>query len=299
MCGFFQGIDFGILPILLFFVCIGLVTLIAVAAWACVVFFGSCIAGTMKSAVLFLTATHQHIPAMLQPAAADAAVSSLSRFPFILSGILVGLAAASCGGIAVCLGTLAHFLQLFMAYKKYVQLIVREDESEDQQATLEKRKKDLLSSINIQFSFLLIWAFSALMHLPSMLAWQRNLPDVSPLNPDPSLIPSVLMCVSLAATWGDRAPRLNARGYGRLAQLTQAACIFLAMYGSVSLYRAPYFVAAALVAVGVHQLIATDLSPEELQKREEEKAERTARQLAREASGAPVSGGDSPSKCLV
>ncbi len=87
------------------------------------------------------------------------------------------------------------------------------------------------------------------------------------LDPDPSLILSVVMAASLAVTWGDRAPRPNARHHGVLSQALQFCCILIVLYGSVSLYRLNYFLAVAFVAITLHQLLAGEMSPEELEER--------------------------------
>jgi len=276
----FKGIDFGVLPILLFFVCIGLVAVVSAAAWGCVVVFGS----AADKAVTLAVAANLPVPAPAQQIVADAAISSLSRVPFFISAVLVAVAASTCGAVAVCAGTFIHFLQLFNAYKDYLKLIVRDDEGDDEARALEERKKTTLSSLNLQFTLLLLWAYSALLHLPSLLAWQRGLPDSPQLSPDPSLVPAVLLVLSMAATWGDRAPRPNVRGYAKLAQGIQFLCILIAMYGSVSLYRSPFFASAACVALAIHQLMASKMSSEEVAQREEEKHSREARQRARDSA---------------
>ncbi len=67
-----EGVDFGVLPIILFFVCIGLVTVISAAAWACVVVFGRAV---NKAATRSIAAA---VPAAGEMVA-DAAFSGLSK----------------------------------------------------------------------------------------------------------------------------------------------------------------------------------------------------------------------------
>ena len=48
---------------------------------------------------------------------ADVAVSSLSKFPSILSCLLIALSAATCGSLALCAGCFCYFLKLFKMYQ--------------------------------------------------------------------------------------------------------------------------------------------------------------------------------------
>ena len=125
-----------------------------------------------------------------------------------------------------------------------------------------------------QFTISLLWALTAASNAPSLMAWSRDAEfaartasSLSRLDPDPSLVPAVALSASLAATWGDRAPRPRARGHDRLSMVLQACCILVVLYGSISLYRLNFILASAFVAVAIHQLLAGDLTEEELEER--------------------------------
>ncbi len=247
------GIDFAVLPIVLFFVCIGLVGIIAAAAWACVVAFGS---AANKAAVRFV-ASYANLQNELF---AEAALSGVSKFPFILSGVLLAVSVATCGDVGLCLGTFCNFIHLFDLYKDYAHCILRElsgIEGEDRREKTAKAKAALLDSLHFQFTLSLLWAFAAVLNAPSLLAWSRIAITGAQLSPDPSLVPAVFLSVSLAATWGAGRPDPERAGYGKLALGLQFLAVMVVTYGSISMYRVNYFLSAAFVVVAGHQLIAS------------------------------------------
>ena len=241
-----QGIDFGVLFIIMFFVSIGIVTIVSGAAWLTVMVFGS---AANKVVVRFFTRVTAH------EVLADVAIAGISKFPFLISGGLIALAAASCGSIALCAGTFLYLVHLFDMYKDYMQSLIKDAVGFDE-------KKDL-SSVNFQFSIALLWTFASVLNLPSLLAWLRGLPFATNLSPDPSLLPAIALSASLAVTWDERSPRKDLAHYDRLSYFLQFLCMMIALFGSVSMFRVNYFVSAAIVAVSVHQLVAGKKPPGE------------------------------------
>ena len=163
------------------------------------------------------------------------------------------MAAASCGSISLCVGTFLYFVHLFDMYKDYMQSLIKDAVGFD-------AKKDL-SSVNFQFAIALLWTFTSILNLPSLMAWTRSLPFTTNLNPDPSLLPAVILSASLAVTWDDRSPRKDLAHYDHLSFLLQFLCIMIALFGSVSMYRVNYFLCAAFIAISVHQLVAGKKPP--------------------------------------
>ena len=279
-----EGVDFGVLPILLFFVSIGLVTVVAFAAWACVAVFGR---AAHKVAVGFFAARVPAVPVAAGEMVAEAALSGLSKVPIFLSAFLIALAASTCGTVALCLGTFVHLVQVFGLYKDYLKLLLKDGGSDEEaKKRLEERKQRAMDSLHFQFTIALLWTLTAVANAPSLMAWARNLQwavdhappsssgggrlsfSVSRLDPDPSLAVTVAMASAMVATWGDRAPRARAAFTNRLAQALQFCCILIVLYGSVSLYRLNYFLAAAFAVLGLHQLLAREMTKEEVDERE-------------------------------
>ena len=241
-----DGTDFGVLPILLFFVSIGLVTIVGTCAWLSVLVFGHA-AG--KVASRFLAPQNEVV--------AEVAMEGLSKFPFLLSAILIGVAASTCGSLALCLGTFCHFVHLFDMFKGHVISRIFPDSDDG-----------ALGPLHFQLTISLLWAFASVLNVPSLMAWTRSIPFETQLNPDPSLITAVVLSSALAVTW--KGPRKAARMYSKLAFALQFMAILIVMYGSVSVFRANYFISAAFTLVAVHQLVATDKPPQEASKDNED-----------------------------
>eukprot|EP00095_Tigriopus_kingsejongensis_P011682 maker-scaffold59_size442576-snap-gene-3.32 protein:Tk11682 transcript:maker-scaffold59_size442576-snap-gene-3.32-mRNA-1 annotation:"gpi inositol-deacylase" len=235
-----QGLDFGVLPIILFFVAIGLVSLVSMAAWACVLALGN----VANQAVIKFFG-----PLSPSEAVTELAVAGLTKVPFILSGILIALASATCGSVALCLGTFIHFVHLFKLYEEYLQARLK------RALALTNAQEPSLSPVHFQFTLGLIWAFMSVLNFPALLAWSRNLPLQIQLQPDPSLIPAIALAGAMATTWGENAPR-RLQFYQQLSVLVQFLAILLVLFGSVSMYRVNYFVSGVFVALALHQLLA-------------------------------------------
>lgn len=234
-----SGLDFGVLPIALFFVSIGLVSIVAMAAWVCVLMFGNL---ANKAVIQFFGPVSPH------EIVTEMAVSGLTKMPFIVSGVLIALASATCGSLALCLGTFLHFVHLFKMYEDYLQNLLRTSMGLN-------GAEPNLSQINFQFTLGLLWALMSVLNLPALLAWSRILPLQTHLSPDPSLLPAVMLCGSLAVLWGEKAPR-NIQFYNQLSGLVQFLAILIVVFGSISIYRVNYFVSAVFVALSLHQLLA-------------------------------------------
>ena len=240
-----SGVDFAVLPILLFFVCIGLVGIVSVAAWGCVLVFGN----AANAAATRFVAGYAGVQSEL---IVDVALAGLGKFPFVLSGILMGVSAATCGDVGLCLGTFCNFLHLFDLYKDYLKELLKE-------ATLpgdrKKTKEALLNAVHFQFSLSLLWALTTVLNAPSLLAWSRSLP-LAPLSPDPSFLPSLFLAGSLAVTWGGAGrPNPVLCGYGRLSLAIQFLAVMVVTYGAVSMYRVNYFLCATFALVAAQQLV--------------------------------------------
>ena len=120
-----RNLDFGLLPIMMFFLAIAVVLILCCLAWGAVVMFGSLVHKAVVRAAGGVAPTE---------VVADVAVSTLQRFPTvslnkvvrqvcplfpfsqILAVLLVAVASATCGSLALCLGCLAFFLRLFKMY---------------------------------------------------------------------------------------------------------------------------------------------------------------------------------------
>jgi len=251
-----SGLDFGILPIMMFFSSIGLVFLLTCLTWGTILLGGSL---AHKAVMRWATTVSPH------EVVADVAVSTLEKFPSVLASILIALGFATCGSLALCLGCFCYFLKLFKMYQEYLETLVKR--------AVGLREEDdpyILLGVNFQFTLALLWLMSTLLNLPTLLTWCQNLPLSLPLPADPSLIHAVILCASLSILWQNEGkPRVEKKYFSVMAIILQGVAIFIATFAMVTIYRLSFAISAVFLVVSIHQLI----SPARQQEAEEEAVE--------------------------
>merc|ERR1719297_694217 len=100
---------------------------------------------------------------------AEVAVASLSKFPSILSCILMALAGATCGSLALCVGCFCYFLKLFKMYQEYLEGLVKRAVG-----IRDEDDPSVLLGVNFQFSLALLWLINTLLNLPVLITWSQN-----------------------------------------------------------------------------------------------------------------------------
>jgi len=244
-----SGTDFSLLPILLFFVSIGLMFVVSAAAWACILAFGNAANSLLSKFVA------QAVP-ISNEVVVDVAISTVEKFPFILSLILVAIGACSCGTLALCLGTFAHFVHLFNMYKDFLKSKLFKVRDEPTKGEGEESDWIQMGQIHFQFSLALLWVLTTLLNTPSLMAWIHNLESGFNLQKDPSQITALILCLSLPYLWGENRPNLNLANYNNLSAGIQFFSILTLLYGSLTVYRVNYFICAVFVCTALHQMMA-------------------------------------------
>merc|ERR1719500_2036535 len=245
-----RNLDFGLLPIMMFFLAIAVVLVLCCLAWGAVVLFGTVVHKAVVRAAGGVAPTE---------VVADVAVSTLQRFPTILAVLLVAVAAATCGSLALCLGCLAFFLRLFKMYEEYLESIVKRSVG-----LKDEDDSDLLLGIHFQFTLGMLWALTTLLNLPTLVAWTQNIQHGVALPADPSLIHAVILCSSLAILWqNDGKPRVEKKYYAVLAIILQAVGIFIGSFALLTIYRVNFAISTVFVAISSHQLVGPDREPKE------------------------------------
>jgi len=252
-----RGLDFGVLPIMLFFISIGLVFIISCAANAMIILCGSL---AHRAVMRWATRMSPH------EIVADVAVSSLSKFPSILSCLLIALSAATCGSLALCAGCFCYFLKLFKMYQDYLEGLVKRAvglRDEDDPA--------ILLGVNYQFTLALLWLMNTLLHFPTLITWTQNMTLGAVLTSDPSFAPAVVSSLTLAVIWqNDGQPRVEKKYFAVVAVLLQAAAVIIASFCMINLYRLTYVITAVFVIVAAHQMLSPVREPEHVDDDEEE-----------------------------
>jgi glycosylphosphatidylinositol deacylase len=251
------NLDFGILPIFMFFAGIGTTFLLTCLAWAAIILFGTLAHKALISWAATLT-PHEVV--------AEVAVSTLARFPAILGCVLIAIGFATCGSLALCIGCFCYFLQVAKLYQEYLEGLVKR--------AVGLRDEDdpsILLAVNYQFTLALLWLMMTLLNLPTLLSWVQNLPSGQVLPTDPSIIHAVILCGSMAVLWQNQGkPRVEKKYFSVLAIILQVMAVFIGTFGMVTLYRVSFAISAVFVIVTTHQLISPDREQEEGEELEEE-----------------------------
>ena len=239
-----RGQDFGVLPIMMFFISIGLMFFLICAGWALIVLCGSLANKALMSWAGRLS-PHEVVT--------DLAVSSLAKFPAILSAILVALGCATCGSLALCLGCFCYFLKLFSMYREYLEGLVKRAVG-----IREEDDPSILLGVSFQFSLALLWLQNTVLNLPVLMTWSQNLSlAVAPLTSDPSLPHLLIMAPCLAVLWQNEArPRVERKYFSVVAILLHGLALAIATFAMVSLYRIPFIITACFLVISLHQLLS-------------------------------------------
>ena len=185
----------------------------------------------------------------------DATINTVSKFPKILSAILIFIGLSTCGALSLCLGTLFQFLKLFKMYKSYTEWLIKKSLGFEKNA---KKKQEDFDKMYFHLSLGLLWALISVLNLPSLLAWSHNvsLGIFQPLSPDHSFLASVIYSLSISFIWQNDKPNKFRTHYHWVSMSYQIASILTVLFGLVSLYRINYIVSAVMVCLIGHQVYA-------------------------------------------
>lgn len=242
-----RGIDFSILPIMMYFISIGFVLILTISAFMTVIVFGNVLNKLVKRVV--------NVEGMAQDLVADVAINAIGKFPTVLSVLLLAIGASTCGAVSLSLGTLCHFLKLFKIYKSYLEWLVKKSLG----MTNTTKKQEDFDKMHFHLSLGLLWALTTVLNLPSLLAWSHNAVTLGifiPLSPDHSFVPAVIYCLSIPFTWNDSQPNKQKTHYYLVSFSCQLASVLIVSFGLVSMYRINYIVSFVVVCLSLHQAFA-------------------------------------------
>lgn len=238
-----QGLDFGVLPIMFYFVAIGTVLVISGAAMASVILMGH--------SAHRLISRYQTSSSSEVVAAADVVLAEgIGKFPVVLAVAFIAASTSSCGTVGLCLGTFANFLHLFNLYKDHLESMTKNA------VGIGRRRKLELSTINFQFTLSLLWVFATVLNMPSLMAWSHSIPEsVMPLYKDPSFIPSVVLCACLPLLWNSQ-PDPSKVYYTGVATTLQFMSIVTILYGCITIYISNYVLCVVFAVTALQQQFA-------------------------------------------
>ncbi|KAK7067050.1 GPI inositol-deacylase [Halocaridina rubra] len=241
-----HGEDLGILPVLLFLGTWPLSLAIGAFTWGMVIISGKI--------------THSFLVKILGRSIGggavigDLALSGISRLPVIVGVAFISLAYSTCGTLSLCLSCLFHFTKVFRLYEDYIETTLLELIPG---VVTEKGKSiNLMSSLNIHITLMLLVFFNVIINFPSFMMWVKYLSYSLQLHEDPSLPVSVGLLIILCLLWQKDLPCIDREYYKHLANAVHILAILTTLFGSIHIYRVPYFVVCALLLLALHQLLA-------------------------------------------
>uniref|UniRef100_A0A2M4AGR0 GPI inositol-deacylase n=1 Tax=Anopheles triannulatus TaxID=58253 RepID=A0A2M4AGR0_9DIPT len=218
-------------------------------------------------------------------------LSCIHRFPLAMAVLLIAIALTACGGVSMLCAAAVYFVLLSKAYEDYLENFVfhtarriaarlfgalaGEQREADNQRRRRKRRTaanetgDELMVINFHLPLFFLVLLLAVLNVPSVITWAKNYHYANTLQPDPSLVPALVVLVCLAVLWQLNTPR-NVRGYEVVAALLVIVAFVAVLYCQVYVYRLNYAVVLVFVAITLHQIIAPKRTSEQPGEGEEE-----------------------------
>ncbi|XP_054284020.1 GPI inositol-deacylase-like [Macrosteles quadrilineatus] len=264
-----SGLDFMLLPLVLYAVAFSITFLVGLLAYAGVVCSGSTI---NKFALKFVGKL-----AGVSRTWTDWLMAAVDKVPCVVSVAMVAILLTSCGGLAMVIGTIYYFMrvcgmyedyieQLFFAPVKYLKdTVMARWKGQPRTMIVDdmiREAEDLLSLKNLtEFNFhltlVLLWGTGTMVYLPSVLVWAHNFKYNPVLDPDPATLSVLVSSVCIALVWSVDTPVCseNSGGmYKHMANLMFVLATLTLIYCPISLYNLPTIITAAFVCLALHQL---------------------------------------------
>ncbi|KAG1705468.1 GPI inositol-deacylase [Nymphon striatum] len=118
----------------------------------------------------------------------------------------------------------------------------------------------------LYFTIFLLWLWMALISIPSLIHWFKNLNIQLKLIHDPALITAIVPGFSLFVILQCGVPTEHTSTYFISAIAAYIASILTTMYGFVNIYRIPYFISAVLMIFSMQQIASIILRKKALSK---------------------------------
>uniref|UniRef100_A0A182T8C5 GPI inositol-deacylase n=1 Tax=Anopheles maculatus TaxID=74869 RepID=A0A182T8C5_9DIPT len=223
------------------------------------------------------------------PVMSSTFLSCIHKFPLAIAVLLIAIALTACGGVSLLCAAAVYFVLLSKAYEDYLENFVfhtarkiaarlfgaREQTEREGKRKRHRRRPanetgDELMVINFHLPLFFLVIMLALLNVPSVITWAKNYHYANTLQPDPSLVPALIVLVCLAVLWQLNTPR-NVYGYELLAALLVIVAFVSVLYCQVHVYRLNYSIGLVFLAITVHQIIAPKRRDPEMEMVAEEK----------------------------
>lgn len=167
---------------------------------------------------------------------AEVITMGLSRFPIIVSIVLVAIGIGSCGSLALILGLVVCIWKMFSYYEDQLESLLSQEENHEAD-----------DGFRINTTVSLMWICTTAMSLPTLIVWFKT-PTLA-IPGDPTLVTSFIWSIcgmGVLQKSGYTESRLKFT-YQSVANAVLILSILLPVYGVFSVYRVQFFLSCALV----------------------------------------------------
>ncbi|XP_065353841.1 GPI inositol-deacylase [Cloeon dipterum] len=250
-----QGLDMFFLPLILYCVASFAAYVFGLAIWIAVVVWG-----TTANKILVRFISRSIFGGFRW---SEWVLGTFAKLPWAVAFLLVALAYATCGALALAAGLCFYFLLVVKMYEEYLEELLKVPLRliKGQRTEIWGRSETFLSELHFHCTGLLLWAVTTGLHAPCALAWARAFPFETRLSPDPSLAAALALCVCAPVLWQRQMPRQYLKHGQEMSGILFGVAALGLIFAPVSLYRLSPFLVAAFMMVCLQQLMAKQILP--------------------------------------
>ena len=161
------NLEYALITAIMYFISIGLTIAWIYFAFFCIIVLAQMFNKFLSKIISKVLPNNFLIDIMV-----DSVISNFSKFPKLLSAVLIGLSFLSCGTVALALGTLCHFMKMSKVYRNYMEWLIKKSVGIPQNKQF---NEEIFEKLQLHLSFALLWTISFVLNLPSLLAWVHNI----------------------------------------------------------------------------------------------------------------------------
>ncbi|XP_059471250.1 GPI inositol-deacylase [Neocloeon triangulifer] len=250
-----QGLDMFFLPLILYCVASFAAYVFGLAVWIAVLVWG-----TTANKILVKFISRSLFGGFRW---SEWVLGTFAKLPCAVAFLLVALAYATCGALALAAGLCFYFLLVVKMYEEYLEELLKVPLRliKGQRTEIWGRSETFLSELHFHCTGLLLWAVTTGLHAPCALAWARAFPFGTRLSPDPSLAAALALCVCAPVLWQRQMPRQYLKHSQEMSVILFGVAAVGLIFAPVSLYRLSPFLVAAFMLVCLQQLMAKQVLP--------------------------------------
>ncbi|XP_026821729.1 GPI inositol-deacylase isoform X2 [Rhopalosiphum maidis] len=189
------------------------------------------------------------------------------KLPIAVSMIAILISYNTCGTVGLVISAFFYYFLLCTMVQDCIDQLIYYPIIFFKEYFMKGEKPGLnlsLTSIHIHFSLFLLWLLICGCHLPCSIEWARNYHHSKYLDPDPSLITSLILNTCAGILWQMEIPKRNLKFYAQLSNLCIAASIILFLFCQTALFRIAPILTMVFVIITLHQCFSSWIGVQDL-----------------------------------